>query len=66
MPAKNILFFCLIVCVDCKRWESLALNYIEKIENLEKENEQLRNDLDITSSEKLQPDSGLEESKIGT
>ena len=27
--------------------------------------EQLRNDLDITSSENLLPDSGLEESKIG-
>ena len=54
--------------MDCVRWESLAINYVEKIEiieNLEKENERLRNDLDISSSEKLLPDSGIEESKMG-
>ena len=35
----------------------------EKIENLEKENERLRDDFNL--SEKFHPESGTEESKIG-
>ena len=62
---SSSFFACALRAQENDALKTQAKKDKEKIEKLENENKQLRNDLDVSSSKKLLPDSGIEESKFG-